>query len=202
MKKFLSAIIAMALMLAITPAVFAAEFKDVPDDAWYIHALRCSEDLGMVYGDGAGNFHPDEPVTVAQYITMLGRLFSDVEGNGYTPYLDWALRLKYIDSNILGVDNTITVEQFAVWLDDFMELTGIVPEHYWTDVAYVDRDDVSDYAKSSVDRMMSYSFLPVGEDSMLHPHNPVTRAECMVALASYAMSLQPIDGKQSYFEGY
>ena len=202
MKKFLSAVVAMALVLSMSPAVFAADFVDVPDDAWYIHALRCAEDLGMVYGDGAGYFNPDTPVTLAQYVTMLGRVMSDVKGAGYDPYLTWARDIGYIDSSTYGADSTITMEQFAVFLVDFMELTGVVPQKFWSDLVYTDDEDVSDFAKDSVKRLAEYSMLVVGEDSMLHPEKEVTRAECMVALAAYAMSLREDDWQFSYFENY
>lgn len=202
MKKSLSFVLAFVFACSLMTPAFAAEYVDVPDDAWYIHVLRCAEDLGMVQGDGNGHFYPDAPVTMAQVYTMLGRVFSEADGVGYDEYIDWALENGYVDKAGFNPDATISVEQFAVLISDFMDKSGVVPVYYWMDSVYVDGDDVADNAKDSVARLMRYGFLVVGEDSKVHPQKLVTRAECMTTVVFYAMSLKPVNSAYSYVEGY
>lgn len=198
MKKFTYAVIVFTLVFALMTPAFAADFMDVSDDAWYGHVVRCAEDIGMVQGDGNGNLYPEADVTMTQFVTMLGRAFGGVVGDSYEPYIAWAS--DYFDS--FDADATITVEQLAVLVDTFMQNSGIEPIYYWQDSVYVDGADVSDSAKSSVDKLVNYGFIHIGTDSKIHPQKTVTRAECMMTLVFYYMSLNPVNSVYSYVEGY
>lgn len=199
MRKFACyVVIAVALLFGLRTPALMAEFIDVPDGAWYTHVVNCAEDIGMVQGDGEGSLYPEADVTMAQFVTMLGRAFGGVVGDGYEPYIAWA-------SDYFGdfdPDATITVEQLAVLVDTFMQKSGIDPIYYWQDSVYVDGADVSDFAKPSVNKLVNYGFIHIGTDSKIHPQKPVTRAECMMTLVFYYMSLKPVNSVYSYVEGY
>ncbi len=49
-------------------------FSDVSPDAWYADAVNAVAQWGLVEGDGAGLFHPEDVLDHQQLITILGRL--------------------------------------------------------------------------------------------------------------------------------
>lgn len=42
-------------------------YDDVPEDAWYYEAVNKISSLGIMEGDGDGNFRPEEPMTRAEF---------------------------------------------------------------------------------------------------------------------------------------
>ena len=42
-------------------------YDDVPEDAWYYEAVNKISSLGVLQGDGDGNFRPEEPMTRAEF---------------------------------------------------------------------------------------------------------------------------------------
>jgi len=60
-------------------------FSDVAPGAWYAGYVGWAVEAGIVQGDGAGHFFPDEPVTAGQMAAMLSRYAQDYEDNtGFT----------------------------------------------------------------------------------------------------------------------
>lgn len=57
---------------------YGSFFPDVTENAWFYDAVITMADSGVVAGSDDGQFHPDDPVTWAQMITMLYR-FTDCE---------------------------------------------------------------------------------------------------------------------------
>lgn len=49
-------------------------FPDVPDDAWYAKAINALAAAGLVEGSDGGNYNPLDPVTRAQFVTVLSRM--------------------------------------------------------------------------------------------------------------------------------
>ena len=62
MKRIISLLIFLAVLLGVTPTTFSvaeAAFSDVPTTAWYHDAVIQAADLGYFAGTGNGNFSPD-----------------------------------------------------------------------------------------------------------------------------------------------
>ena len=53
--------------------VGGGSFSDVPDNAYYANALSAARNLGIVYGDSSGLFHPTDPLTRQDAMVMLRR---------------------------------------------------------------------------------------------------------------------------------
>lgn len=96
MRKLLFALLA-GLLLA-TGA--AAAYSDVPEDHWAASAIAEMTELHVTAGFPDGSFHPDEPVSRAQFLAMVVRACSEEEiptaGDGeawWQPYYDeaWGL---------------------------------------------------------------------------------------------------------------
>lgn len=52
----------------------ASQFSDVADGAWYAQDVNAIASLGLIQGDGAGHFYPDQVLTQEQFIAILGRM--------------------------------------------------------------------------------------------------------------------------------
>lgn len=71
MKKIRIALITTVLVLCAAGAVFAAEFADVPQDAWYYKYVSELSDKGIVNGYGDGMFLPENNVTCAEALKLV-----------------------------------------------------------------------------------------------------------------------------------
>jgi C-terminal peptidase prc len=49
-------------------------FADVAADAWYAPYVSAMYDMGLIEGEDDGLFHPDDPLTHEQFLTILGRV--------------------------------------------------------------------------------------------------------------------------------
>ncbi len=49
-------------------------FKDVPKNHWAAGSIERLAKLGIIAGDGQGNFNPDQPITRAEVIALLDRV--------------------------------------------------------------------------------------------------------------------------------
>lgn len=80
-RRFFALLLPLALLLSIAAQaallprslVYAGQFADVSDDAWYYPYVAASYEYGLINGRGEG-FAPDEPVTVAELLTLSARL--------------------------------------------------------------------------------------------------------------------------------
>lgn len=98
--RIFSLILALVLSISLcVPAFAASGFSDVPTNYWaYDNIVTCAE-LGIVAGYEDGTFRPEDSVTYAQLIVMIGRTFyggevqqvTDTAGNPwYYPYMQVA----------------------------------------------------------------------------------------------------------------
>ena len=55
-------------------------FPDVPADAPYAQAVNAMAALGILKGDGQGNFRPDDTITRAEFVSVAARMATAVEG--------------------------------------------------------------------------------------------------------------------------
>jgi len=57
----------------------ANPFRDVPENAWYYEAVRFAVSMGITAGTSEDSFSPDRPMTRAEFVTFLWRLFGSPE---------------------------------------------------------------------------------------------------------------------------
>ncbi len=93
-KRTLSLALAlvMALGLAVPALAFTTpDFTDLPSDNWAYEPVMRMADAGVIKGTGGGAFSPEMKVSVAQFLTLVGRVvFPDVKAEGedwYGPYI-------------------------------------------------------------------------------------------------------------------
>ena len=105
-KRLLSVLLVLCLTGTLLPSgapAAAHQFADVPSSAWYAEAVQYVYDHALMNGEGSTSFAPDEQLTRAMFVSVLGRMdgvdisrypgssFSDVRtGQWYSPYIEWA----------------------------------------------------------------------------------------------------------------
>lgn len=91
----------------------APAFADTPADAWYTPYVTTLSALGIVNGYGDGLFHPNDPITHQQFMTVLARIVAgvnatsasamalgpdaeDLASGQYAAYDDWAVTSAWL----------------------------------------------------------------------------------------------------------
>ena len=76
-KAVVTLLLALIMVLSAVPTAFASNvaFTDVPSGKWYSAAIYDMVERGVVNGIGNNKFDPEGQVSIAQYFTMLTRLF-------------------------------------------------------------------------------------------------------------------------------
>ena len=103
MKKILSIILSLAMVLSMSSVVFAehySNFTDVKPDSWYYEDVDNAVRLGIINGKTATTFAPDDNLTYAEAIKLAAcmyQLYKDgsvylVSGGNpwYQTYVDYA----------------------------------------------------------------------------------------------------------------
>ena len=174
----------------------AVAFSDVPQSHWaypFIHALN---QRGMLGGVGDGSFQPDQPVTRAQYATLLSEVlkgprqgeinFSDVQSNSWAAQpIEAAVRAGFLqgypDQTFQPAD-LITKMEVILSLVNGLQLSQ--PQNPEAALqAFSDRDQLPEWAKPALgaaaqaDVVVNYPDL-----DRLRPDQPATRAEVAALL--------------------
>lgn len=76
-KNLMTSLLAGSLLIA---SVQAASFPDVDANADYAEAVDYVSEEGIIVGDNAGNFNPDQTVTRAQMAAIICRVLGETEG--------------------------------------------------------------------------------------------------------------------------
>lgn len=116
--KLTSALLALALSMSLSVTVFAAEkgvYTDVPEDHFAYEAIMRYTDEGVICGTSADTFSPDEPISYAEFITVLMRVLhpektysASANMPWYMPYLTEAYRCGLLDiSDVLQDGGTM-----------------------------------------------------------------------------------------------
>ena len=167
MKKILSIILSLAMVLSMSSVVFAehySNFTDVKPDSWYYEDVDNAVRLGIINGKTATTFAPDDNLTYAEAIKLAAcmyQLYKDgsvylVPGGNpwYQTYVDYAKEHGIITENffykVSDINEKATragyMEIFANALPD-EALKGInnVPDGSIPDVPMVHESSISIY---------------------------------------------------------
>lgn len=133
MKRFLSILLACALVFSLGVTAFAAEnsFTDIPADADYAAAVAWCQEKGLMQGVAANRFDPNGTLTRAMVATVLYRAageptvtgapaFTDTQaGQWYSNAIAWANESKIVagyGNGIFGTNDPVTREQLDVMI--------------------------------------------------------------------------------------
>lgn len=114
MKKTVSLLLVLTLALGLTVPSFAAgqTYDDVPESYWGYKDIEAVSEAGYMNGIGGGQFAPEMKVSVAQFLTLLGRLvFPEVKiGDGDTWYGPYVAKAQ--ESGLLTGSQVNTADVF------------------------------------------------------------------------------------------
>lgn len=135
MKKTVSLLLAFVLVLGLTVPSFAAgpSYDDVPESYWGYKDIEAVAEAGYMNGIGERQFAPEMKVSVAQFLTLLGRLvFPEVKvgenDSWYGPYVTKAQETGLLDGsqvNTSDVFDEISRYDMAVVLRAAAKKLGI-----------------------------------------------------------------------------
>lgn len=193
--KFLcSAAISVSL---ITGSSFAA-FSDVNYSSNVGEAVRKMTDKGIITGFDDGLFHPEESLTRAQAVKIINKIFGyglpgavsfqDVkEADWFYNDVAIAVNSGYIKGFPDGTfcpGGALTKEQVCVMLDNIMRFV-MLP----LDVKI--SDGVSDWAKESVEKIISNCLASVDENGSFHATENISRGDFCALLSQFVLDTLP-----------
>ena len=146
MRRILSAILSLALILMLCIPAMAADTEKFTDikDHWALPYIELIVGADLMNGVSTTAFSPDAGMTRGMFVTVLGRfagvdpdawkmnydgvLFSDVNTESYyASYVNWAARTGIangVGGGKFDPDALITREQMLTMLKRFADLTG------------------------------------------------------------------------------
>jgi hypothetical protein len=186
MKKFLSVVLAMVMMLSLAATAGAANtYNDMPT-GWSHNAMQAAVDNGIMSGNEKNLLMPKGTVTRAQAATMLvnalgGTVKADISKFTDVKSGDWFYEKMAVAVNMglfagsgskLEPNKPLTREQAAVvisralWLmDKSADLSK-----------FADSAKISTWAKDGVAEMVKAGYMS-GSGSMINPQSAITREE-------------------------
>nr|WP_221886015.1 glycosyl hydrolase [Paenibacillus zeisoli] len=143
---------------------------------------------GLIRGYEDGSFHPDQPITRAEFATILNKVFgyydksgtsfSDVSADSwYSDALAIAKKAGYyqgFENNEARANTKITREDAVTLLARAFVLKGSNP------ASFSDAKDINAYAKDAVNALIP--FVSGYPDGSFKPHAPITRAEVVTLI--------------------
>lgn len=187
-----------AMLLTGIATVRAADFSDL-DGHWAKDYIEKTVELGLFRGVSETVFAPDETMTRAMFVTVLGRFteasvsndapnpFADVPDDAYfAPYVRWAVSegiVNGMSEDEFAPDLPVTREQMAKMVAAFTAATGTqLAGTAENDVDFADRAEIAVWATDAVDALQSTGILNGVADSdgtvSFLPQKTATRAEC------------------------
>lgn len=191
MKKITAIIL--VLVLALSTSVFAAEFKDMPND-WSTQALEAAVKNGLLTGS-YGYIKPGNNLTRAEMATIMVRAvgasktadisaFTDVKkGDWYYDYMSKAVAMGAFtgDGNKLRPNMPISrQEAFLVLSRVFGLATSLDAKPEVLD-QFKDRDKIADWAEKGVLSMVARGYV-AGDNGNIKPLVSISRAEFAVVM--------------------
>jgi hypothetical protein len=179
----------LTLELKVNPSPTDIKFTDI-DGCWAENIIIKMHEQGIASGYSDNTFMPDNPVTRAEFASLIVRSFKLTLNNGNT-FADtsehWALAdintasyygiVKGYDSNTFWPNDLITREQMAAMMARALKL--VVNEE---DTDFSDEALISIWAKPSVAAAFSKGIVHGYPDNSFRPLGNTTRAEALAVL--------------------
>ena len=179
--------------LLVSASASVTRFVDVPAGAWYADAVEYVAANGLMDCVGGRYFAPNDALTRAMFVTVLGRLvqineadytsvsFTDVTpGSWYAPYVEWAAQQNIVngmDSGRFEPNTPITREQMATIIARYVQSTGKALPTITDPVTLRDMNAVSDWARDGVELMRTTGIIAGDERGYFNPRGLATRAQ-------------------------
>ena len=188
-KRLTAWLLVCALLLGLAPAV---ELGGAASAAYADSYMQQMVDWGFMRGDIEGNLRPDDPITRAEFVTIVNRSFGyeAMEGHPFddVDVRDWYnddVDISYTEGYISGTSehtfspgDSITREEAAVILARNLMLQSAVGE----DTSFSDSRELDEWSRGYVATAARYQLLNGYEDGSFRPKNPITRGEAAILM--------------------
>ena len=207
MKKVISLILAVVILLATVITVNAASFTDVKSSDWFYTSVNYVADKNIMQGTSSTKFAPTTSLSRAMGVTLLYRVagtpsvsgvnipFTDVKGGQWcTDAVKWAYQSGVVNgksSTVFGTNDNITRAEFATILNrysDFMNYKlPVKRSNFVTDVA-----EIPAWAFAAVNVMYKAEIINGKTGGVFDPNANITRAEAAAMIERFMKA--PKDG--------
>ncbi len=201
-RKFMALCLSAVLAFSATSAL---AFEDVNENDWYADAVEYMVSSGYMNGISDTQFAPNDSMTRAMFVTVLGRMdgayvdnytkkiFPDVEmDQWYSKYVSWALENGIVSgfSDLkFHPDEQINRSQLAVMINRYLAYRNITlnenPSAY---TAFSDEASIPQWAADGVDMMRKTGIITGDAYGAFMPEAAATRAQ----IASIIMRLRRV----------
>ena len=201
MKKLLSLILAVSMVLTIFAGLSVSAAKDV-DSHWAKDIVLKWMEAGKIKGYEDGSFKPDNNMTRAEFATVLASVIDiNIAQHPEFPFTD----VKETDWFYEPVRKLLALQvaapsdnfnpQSLITRQDVMTMAGRA-FYYSSDSedaikSFKDFADIADYAKEFVSALVEAKCVGGYEDNTLRPKNNITRAECVKILDGFNVVKDP-----------
>lgn len=183
---------AVSLLLAVVMLVTLAQSAIVSAASYVEPYLNKVVEWGVMRGDIDGNLNPDNPISRAEFVTMINRAygftqmgtmpFKDVpEKAWYAEDVNIAYHTGYIQgtsSTTFSPSDSITREQATVILARILMMQAQVGEN----VDFTDSRDMNDWSRGLIATAADNGLIDGYSDGSFRPQNPITRGEASILL--------------------
>ena len=165
---------------------------------WAKNDIEFVANRGLIIGTTETTFSPNAAITRADFLMALGKLsgvdvseykqssFKDVSKDSLAmPYIEWAADkgiVQGIGSNKFAPSNTITREQMAVMMVNYVKATGHRLPVSQEEKNFSDNTKISTWAASAVKAIQLADIMNGKNDNLFDPSGSATRAESSVIL--------------------
>lgn len=181
-----------------SPKAPEANFSDTANH-WAKESINYVVSKGYFKGVGGNRFAPNDSITRADFVTVLGRMagidqskfmnnvFKDVDGGYYAAYVNWANEngiVQGIGDGKFEPKRPITREEMAVIMNKFLQVTNktLLEKESKT---FTDDGTIAPWAKEAVHHMAKLGIVKGMNDGVFRPKSGLTRGQ--VAQVLYNM---------------
>ncbi|GAA0866125.1 family 10 glycosylhydrolase [Paraclostridium tenue] len=170
----------------------ATSFTDIKGH-WAENYINNFYNKGYINGYEDNTFKPENPITRAEFVKVFnkvfgltktsGKVFSDTVNHWAKNEIDIAVTngvANGMSKEIFAPDKLITREEAAKMLANYK---GIADSNHDKSRRFNDYDEISDWAKDSVEGAIEYGYINGMGNGTLAPKNPMKRAEVVVMLS-------------------
>ena len=202
-KKVVALVLALAMIIGVVPAVFAANvgpFTDVDDAAWYAEYVSYVYENELMRGMTASIFAPNGQLTRAQAAVVIYRLagspvveepatFTDLTQDRYKAAIAWAEDEEIVQGmgdGLFAPNGLVTREQLVTMLWRYYDCPAVEGDYL---AAYPDGEQVSDWAVQAMNWALANKVLngiPAAGGNVLQPQGSATRAQYAKIIAILA----------------
>lgn len=183
----------------------AAGFSDISGYDWANEAILYLSENNIMTGDGKGSFRPGDLLTREELVKIIimsvgkGKIenaelsFDDVKDDWYKPYVETAYAKRIVQGKseaLFGIGEAITRQDACVMLSRAADAYYKTFNKKQTLVDIKDFDEVSEYAKVSVDTLARAGIVSGFDDGTFKPNRSITRAEAAKIIYGCIMNLE------------